>query len=121
MALAAAWRVFLAGALALGACAATDLAEVRLAATGLRRIVVHIIRDKEIEPSIAVVVEEHRRGSPAFILNAGGVRLIFKRAIASVHEEVIGAEAGHVNVWKPVVVDVPHGRSHAVAEQLQAR
>ncbi len=77
-----------------------------------------VTRDVEVEPAVAVVVEERRAEAPEVDQGAANRRGVAERAVAVVEVQDVGAEVRQVEVGLAVIVDVAHG--HAVAEAAEA-
>ena len=77
--------------------------------------VVQVVADEQVEPSVAIGVDERRRDAPGGIVRAAGGRDLDERAVTLVPKHLVGAEAREVQVNPPVVVDVPGGDAHPVA------
>src|SRR5688572_3092508 len=75
---------------------------------------VNVMRHEEIEPSVAVVVEERGARAPAGVACAGRRRNVGKGAVALVAEHVVGAKPGDVDVYPAVVVVVTGRGAHAI-------
>ena len=81
---------------------------------------VDVVRDEQVEMSVVVVVAEGGPGRPAGIADSGARRDIGERAIAIVAEEMIGAEAGDVEVFPAVVVVITGRYAHRPARVTDA-
>src|SRR5207247_6318725 len=88
--------------------------------TDLRRIVVDIVGDDEVEPAVAVVIEEAGRRGPQGVFDSGGLGDVDEGAVAVVAEEADAAVFGNENVGETVVVDVGDGDAHAVTADVEA-
>ena len=74
-----------------------------------------VVADEQVEPAVAVVVDERRRHAPAAaIVRAGLLRDVGERAVAVVAEQLAAAEAREVEVDAAVVVEVAGRDAHAV-------
>ena len=76
---------------------------------------VHVIGDEEIQISIGIEVGKHRSGAPLggpFAQRRCGV---FKRSITQIPVQPVRTVAGDKEVREPVLVEVPHGCSLAIA------
>src|SRR6185295_265637 len=94
----------------------------RLIALGLEA---HVVPDVEIEPAVAVVVEERGAHAPAVVVGACLLRDVAEPGIAVragtlVVPELVRAHAGDVEIGAAVVVVVSGGGSHAVGAAAQA-
>ena len=67
---------------------------------------VHVTRDEQIEPAVAVVVAEARAGRPAARHDAHALGDVGERAVAIVAIEAVGPVVRDVEVRPAVVVDV---------------
>ena len=84
-----------------------------LGSLGAREI--DVIREEQIELSVAVVIEERGRGAPARIIDAGLARHIAKSAAAEVLQLLIGTQIRDIEIHPTVVVEVTGGHSHPIA------
>src|SRR5439155_18134030 len=76
--------------------------------------------DNQVEPAVAVVVEERRRHAPAAARDLCSGGDVLKVAGTVVPVQRIAVVAGDVQIGEPVVVVVAHGRAHAVAAGADA-
>ena len=74
-----------------------------------------VVADEEVQPAVAVHVEEGGRRAEAAVARAGRGRHVRERAVAGVAQQLVLAEVRHVEVDVAVVVDVPGRDAHAVA------
>src|SRR5581483_9628404 len=75
---------------------------------------IHVASDKNIEPSVVVVIEEARAGTPVAASNSGFVGDIGKGSVAVVVIKNVAAVAGDVEIFETVVVVVADSHAHAV-------
>ena len=80
---------------------------------------VDVVADVQVQPAVAVVVDEGGRDAPAPIIRACSRGHVRERAVAVVAQQVIGAQPGPVDVDPAVVVDVAGSHSHAVAADVE--
>src|SRR5438094_717254 len=80
-----------------------------------RALVIHVVGDDQIEPAVAVVVEEGRGHAPFRTLETRVLRDVFERPVVAVHEQAKTAVFRDHNIRPSVVVDVADGDPHAVA------
>ncbi len=85
------------------------------------RVVIHIVHHYEIQPAIAVVIEERRHHRPRGIVDDGGLGDLSERAVAVIHEKVRPDIFSNEHIGPTVVVDVADGNAHAIARDVQAR
>lgn len=76
---------------------------------GLGRIVVHIVRGKDVQPAVPVLVAKRDRGSPSQIRDSLRLRHVDKPAAPIVHEQMVGSEITHVQIGISVVGHVSSG------------
>ena len=75
----------------------------------------HVVRDEQVQVSVAVVVDPGRAGRPfARILHAGLLGNVRECAIAVVVEQCAPRIAGDVQIWIPIVIEIRNGHAHAV-------
>ena len=81
--------------------------------------VVHVVADVQIEPAIAVVVDERRqtRSNPGSSVPLC-LRHVGERSVAVVAEHLVRSEVGEVEVDAAVVVDVARRHAHAVPARV---
>ena len=82
------------------------------AGAGLRRVELEVVRDEEVEPAVAVVVEEGRAAAPEPVVDTGPRGHVAETAAALVVVEDAAAVGGDVHVRPAVVVVVPHREAH---------
>jgi hypothetical protein len=87
---------------------------------GQRRVVLHVIDHDEVEPAIAVVVEESSRGPPRRVVQAGLFGDLGEGAVAVVQEQPHSPVAGDEHVAEAIVVHVTDGHPHAVVGDVQS-
>ena len=75
---------------------------------------VHVVRDEEVEQTVAVVVEPRRARRESGIGDPRARGDVGEPAAAEISEQVIRAERGHVNVDVAVVVVVARGGAEPV-------
>ena len=91
------------------------------------RLPVAVVRNKQIEPAVVVVVNPCRRHRPQLAAlrvcasNAGGRGHVGEGAIAVVPVERVAVHAHNVQILQPIVVVVAHCDAHLVAAPLHAR
>jgi hypothetical protein len=83
-------------------------------------VVIDVIDHHQVQPAVAVVIDETSRGTPEQRIQARLLGNVGKRAVAVVQEQPRPAELGDEHVGPPVVVDVADGHAHAVAGDVQA-
>ena len=77
-----------------------------------------VVADEQVEPAVAVVVEERRRDAPAArVADAGGFRHVGERAVAVVAEKHGARESRAIQVHEAVVVEVARRDAHAIRPQ----
>ena len=74
-----------------------------------------VVGDVEVEPSVAVVVEETRRHRPHLVVDAGRFGDVGERGVTVVAPEPIALEIGQVEIQVAVVVVIADDAAHAVA------
>src|SRR3990167_6207580 len=84
------------------------------------RVVIHVVGDEQIEPTVAVVIEKRRRRAPACVVDSG-IRRGDESPIAAIDEQSIRTVIREVDVGKAIVVDVRDGDSDTVLMVYQAR
>src|SRR5262245_59934348 len=98
-------------------------AAVILLAAGSRAfaclIVTEVADDDQIEPAVAVVVEEASRRGPEGIVDPCLLGDVAELATAEVEEKPDVAVFGKEHVGQPVVVDVADGYAHAVTGHVE--
>ena len=77
-------------------------------------VVLRVVAHVQIEPSIAVVVHERGRHSPAGIIRPALLRDVGKRSVAVVAEQLVPSEIGEVEIDAAVVVEVAGRHPHAI-------
>ena len=83
--------------------------------------VVQVVPDEQIEPAVAVVVEEGGGNAPPGTGGAGLGRDVGERPVPLVPVHLVGPEPRQVEVDRAVVVVVAGGHAHAVAARGDAR
>jgi hypothetical protein len=81
---------------------------------------VEIAGHEEIEPAIAIVIEERDAGAPPPFANAGLRRRIGERSVAIVAVKRGGLEPGDKQIEALVTVDVAHRDTHAIPAEAHA-
>src|SRR6516162_2291904 len=81
---------------------------------------IHIVADEEIEPAIAVKIDEGGTAAPPENVGAALRSDIGEGAIAVVAPQLIVAEIGDVEIDPAIVVKVAGGDAHSVAEGADA-
>src|SRR6185295_7911750 len=81
---------------------------------------VEIPGDKQIQPSIAIVIEEGRARAPAFARDASLRGHITKMTPSVVFEQHVRSEIGDVEIDRAVVVEVAGRDAHPVAADARA-
>lgn len=76
------------------------------AGRGLVETVVEVVGDVEVEPAVAVVIEEAGRRAPAGVPDASRRRDVFEAAVAPVAPELVRAVIREVKIDVAIVVDV---------------
>jgi len=99
---------------AIGAIAGTVFATVNF-----REVPLHITTDDQIQPPIAVVVNEARARAPSAAAHACLGRNIGERAVAVVVIKNIPTEVRHQEIDIAIVVVVSSGDPHAIEPPLQ--
>src|SRR6185295_2131959 len=80
----------------------------------IRNRKISVVDDHQIEPAVAVVIEERCARAPAQIISATLFGDVNKLSIAFVQIHLIGTEIREVQVRQAIVVDVTNGCAHAV-------
>src|ERR1700720_3580572 len=80
---------------------------------------IDVVRDHQIDETVAVVITEGGAGGPAAISNAGFGGHVSKCAIAIVVEEHIAAQASEIKVRPTIIVVVADGAAHGEAGRAQ--
>ena len=73
-----------------------------------------IIADVQVQPSIAVVVEERRGDAPSRDVSAALFRYVGERSIAVITKQLVAPEIRDVQVDAAIVVEIGCGDTHAV-------
>ncbi len=97
-------------------------AEFELAApagAGERFRIIEVVDDDQVEPAVAVEIEEGRRRGPERIIEARLAGDFEESPLALVEEEPRGTEFGQQQIGQPVVVDVSDGDPHAEASHVE--
>jgi hypothetical protein len=76
---------------------------------------VSVVHHHQIEPTIAIVVEERRARAPAWIVRTALLRDVGKLSPTFVQIHLIGTEIREIKIGQAVVVDISDGDAHAVA------
>ena len=79
-----------------------------------------IIADVQVQPTIAVVVNERRRDAPSRDVSATLLRYVGKRPIAVIAKELVPSEIRHVQIDTAIVVEIRCGDTHAVPVRVDA-
>src|ERR1043165_5979796 len=85
------------------------------------KVPIHVARDEEVEPPVAVVVEPARARRPARRARLRLLRHVLESAIAAVTIQSRATQAGDVEVYEAVAVEVSGRRAHRVAFAAQSR
>src|ERR1051326_3182283 len=80
----------------------------------------HIMRDKQVQLAIIVIVEPHRAGGEAGVGHAGFRGYISKLAVAKIAEKMIAANGGDIDVVKAIIVVVANRTTQAIYLDGQA-
>ena len=114
------------GAVAIGVAIGARFG-LRATADGVAaRLPVAIVRDKQIDIAVVVVVDPARAHRPCWLAQrarareACNARDVSKRAVAVIAIKKVPVYAGDKEVFVAVVVVVAHGHAHAVSLPLQA-
>src|SRR5437667_2940694 len=71
-----------------------------------------IIADVQVQPSIAVVVEERRGDAPSRDVSAALFRYVGERSIAVITKQLVAPEIRYVQVDAAIVVEIGCGDTH---------
>src|SRR5262249_22551743 len=82
--------------------------------------VVEVVDDDEVEPAVAVVIDEADGGGPQRIPEPGLIGDVLELAAAPVQEQLDAGVLGDDDVGQAVVVDVADGHAGVVAADPQA-
>ena len=94
----------------------TILAVGRFAEAGkIIEVKIDIIRDHQVEETIAIVIAKRGAGGPASVGNAGLGGHVGESAVAVVVVKNVATEAGHVKIGPAVVVVVTDCSTHRKA------
>ena len=74
----------------------------------------HVIRDKQVRLSVAVIIEPRGAGAEICIVNAALRRHVAKMPVAFVVEQPVAVERRDVNIGQAVVVVVSNRNAHAI-------
>ena len=75
-------------------------------------LVDEIVRNVNVEKTVAVEIQEGDRRAPIRIRNTRNTRDVIKRAITAVAVERIRADICNVHIYVTIVIDVPHRHTH---------
>ena len=84
-----------------------------------RWIVIEVVDDDEVEPAVAIVVQEAAGCAPSRLLDAARASDLVESPIPPIAEEAAAAVLGDVNVHPAIVIDVADRDPHAVAPHVQ--
>src|SRR5262249_35089035 len=73
---------------------------------------IHVVRNHQIEKTVAVIVTERSACGPPAVRNSCFLCDVCKRSISVVVKEFISAEASQIDVGPAVVVVIPDGPAH---------
>ena len=89
--------------------------------TLLRRIVIDVIPHHQIQPAIAVVIEERRRHTPLPVGQTRALGDIGKLPAALIQKQADAIILRRKNLRQPVIVDVTHRDAIDVTRRLESR
>ena len=81
---------------------------------------VQIVRDEQIERTVAVIIDKRGARAPAGARHAGARRDIFEVTAAVVSQQDIAPEVGDVQVGEAVVVEVAGRHAHSIPAYASA-
>jgi hypothetical protein len=82
--------------------------------------VIQVVADEQVEPPVAIDVDERRRHAPPVIGRAALAGHVGEGAVALVLEQLVRAERRDVQIDAPVVVVVASGGAHPVGAHVDA-
>ena len=85
------------------------------------RLELDVVRGKQVEVAISVVVEEHGTTAPARIPRSGPLRHVLEGSVSAVPVQSVGAVVGDVEIREAVSVEVATGTALAVGRGGEAR
>src|SRR5262249_1132184 len=86
----------------------------------VRRVIVHVTNDDEVEPAVAVKIEKGGRRAPGRNVEPGLLGRVAEGTVALVEKELDPVVLRYEDVQKAVVVDVADGDSHVVAVDIES-
>ena len=84
-------------------------------------VVVDVVDNTQVEPTVAVVIEERRGRCPLEVDESGFPRHVGEAHASQVQQQFHAVHLGDEEVGLAVVVDVAHGDPHVPAREIEPR
>src|SRR3977135_4078110 len=84
----------------------------------LRQVIdveIDVVRNKQIEFAVVVIIHESGAGGPARIADARFLSDVGKRAVAVISEKMVGPETRYVDIVGAIIIVISDCHSHAPA------
>ena len=79
----------------------------------------HVVRDEDVEPAVAIVVEPRRARAEVGVLDTGRLRHVAKPEVPLVVEQSIALDRGHIEIVATVVVVIAGGNTHPIQRYVE--